>query len=138
MARTLNIFISHSWSYGDDYDRLVKMLNERPDFSYKNYSVPKDDPLHNTPNTQALYNAIKQQMTTCNVVVIMAGKYSTFSKWINLEINIAKTEFAQKKPIVAVRPWGADQVSSVVSKNCDRLVNWNTDSIVNAIREISI
>ncbi len=26
--KTYNIFISHSWSYGDAYDKLVKFMNE--------------------------------------------------------------------------------------------------------------
>ena len=43
---TYNLFISHSWTYGDEYDRLVDMLNAKPYFSYKNYSVPKYNPLH--------------------------------------------------------------------------------------------
>jgi hypothetical protein len=138
MARVFNLFISHSWSYGDDYDRFVKLLRERPYFEYKDFSVPKDDPIHNAPNKSALYAAIKQQMSPCHVVIIMGGKYSTFSDSINMEIEIAQKEFSTKKPILGVRPFGAEQVSSVVSSNCDRLVNWNTDSIVDAIRDISI
>ena len=35
------IFISHAWRYGDDYERLIKLLNEARYFSYYNYSAPK-------------------------------------------------------------------------------------------------
>ena len=35
---TYNLFISHSWTYGDAYDKLVSMLNRAPNFTYKNYS----------------------------------------------------------------------------------------------------
>ena len=49
-----HIFISHSWSYSDQYDRLLELLNQNPDFHYRNYSVPKDDPIHNAPNSQLL------------------------------------------------------------------------------------
>lgn len=51
---TYNLFISHSWTYGDAYDRLVDMLNAKPYFSYKNYSVPKYDPIHNVSNDYQL------------------------------------------------------------------------------------
>ncbi|OPY56750.1 MAG: hypothetical protein A4E55_01950 [Pelotomaculum sp. PtaU1.Bin035] len=44
---TYNLFISHSWTYSDAYDKLIGLLNSDPYFSYKNYSVPKDDPIHN-------------------------------------------------------------------------------------------
>jgi hypothetical protein len=133
--RTRNLFISHSWTYGDAYEKLVKLLDAAPRFSYRNYSVPKDDPVHDAPDMAALYEAIKQQMVFCEVVLVMAGKYATYSKWIQREIRIAKQDYS--KSIVAIRPWANEQVSSVVSDNADRLVGWNTDSIVGAIRELA-
>ncbi len=64
----------------------------------------------------------------------MAGKYATYSKWINKEIHIAKNDF--NKPVVAVCPWGAKQISSVVQDAADEIAKWNTDSIVKAIRSV--
>jgi hypothetical protein len=138
MARKYNIFISHSWSYGDAYEKLSGLLKARQYFDFKDYSVPRDDPIHNAPNSRALYLAIKQQMTPCHVIIIMAGKYTTYSTWIKKEIQIARTEFSTPKPILAVTPWGAQQVSSVVRENADKIARWNTESIVSGIREIAI
>jgi hypothetical protein len=132
--KSRNLFISHSWAYGDAYDKLIDLLDAAPNFVYRNYSVPKDDPVHNAPNIDALHRAIKNQMVFCDVVLIMAGKYATYSKWIQREIQIAKKEY--DKPIVAIRPWANEQVSSVVSEAADLLVGWNTNSIVAAIREL--
>lgn len=39
--KTYRLFISHSWTYGDAYERLVKFFKEHPNFSWKDYSVPK-------------------------------------------------------------------------------------------------
>ena len=130
--KSRNLFISHSWSYGDAYEKLVGFLDAAPNFLYKNYSVPKDDPIHNAPNSAALYKAIKNQIVFCDVILIMAGKYATYSSWIQREIQIAKSDF--NKPIVAIRPWANEQVSTVVSDAADMLVGWNTNSIVSAIR----
>lgn len=129
-----NLFISHSWGYTDAYQKLTSLLDAAPNFRYSNYSVPKDDPVHDAPNADALLEAIKKQMVFCDVVLIMAGKYATYSKWIQREIKIAKRHFI--KPIVAIRPWANEQISSVVAEAADRLVNWNTNSIVSAIREL--
>lgn len=134
--KTYKLFISHSWAYGDAYDKLVKFFNEHPNFSWVDYSVPKNDPIHNAPNETALYNAIKNQMQFVNCVVIMAGVYSTYSKWINKEIEIAKRVFS--KPIVAVEPWGADRTSTIVKNNADEIAKWQSSSIVTAIRNQSI
>ncbi|MCB9887751.1 MAG: TIR domain-containing protein [Planctomycetes bacterium] len=132
--KSRSLFISHSWTYSDAYEKLVDLLDAAPNFIYKNYSVPKDDPVHNAPSVDALYRAIKNQVVFCDVVLIMAGKYATYSKWIQREIQIAKQDFS--KPLVAICPWGTEQVSTVVSAAADRIVRWNTDSIVSAIREL--
>ena len=138
MAKTYDIFISHSWSYSNQYDRLIDFFEEDPYFIYRNYSVPKDDPIHNAPNQTALYEAIKHQIAPSNVVIILAGVYATYSKWIDKEIRISKDEFYQKKPILAVSPWGAERTSQVVRNSADKIVGWNSSSIISAIREISL
>ena len=132
-----NLFISHSWAYSDAYDKLVELLDSASYFSYSNYSVPKDDPIHNAPDSQKLYDAIKEQMSHASVILIMAGKYATYSAWIKKEIKIAKSEFFSPKHIIGIKPWANTQVSSVVNDNADRIVGWNTNSVVTAIRELS-
>lgn len=133
MSKIYNLFISHSWTYSDAHDNLCSLLDDAPRFSYKDYSVPKDDPIHDTSDMQELYDAIRAKMAYASVVLIMAGKYSTFSKWIKREIQCAADDLS--KPIVGIKPWGSTQVSSVVEDNADVMVNWNTKSIVSAIRD---
>ncbi len=134
--RHYNIFISHSWAYGDAYDKLIKMLDADPRFNYKDYSVPKNDPIHNAPNATALSKAIQDQMRFCDVIIILAGVYSTYSSWINKEIAIAQS-FTNSKPILAIEPWASEKTSLVVKNNADKIVKWNTSSIVNGIRELA-
>ncbi len=129
-----NLFISHSWNYSNTYDDLVRLLNNKPYFSYKNYSVPKNDPIHNTNNDYQLKSAIRQQMRPASCVLILAGVYATYSKWINIEIELAKE---LNKKIIAIEPWASKNTSTIVKNSADRIVGWNTDSIVNAIRELS-
>ena len=45
MSNTYNLFISHSWAYGDAYDKLIKLLDIRDYFTSKDFSVPKHDPI---------------------------------------------------------------------------------------------
>ena len=130
-----NLFISHSWSYGDAYDKLVEMLNEAPRFEYKNYSVPKDDPVHDADNAAELLAAIKKQMQYASIVLVMAGKYSTYSKWINEEIAISARGFENPKPLIGITAFGAQQISSTVQKAADEVVKWQSKSIVDAIRK---
>ncbi|MBO8143583.1 MAG: TIR domain-containing protein [Thermodesulfobacterium sp.] len=133
-----NIFLSHSWSYSYAYERLMDLLEKAPYFYFKDYSVPKDDPIHNAPNSQALYEAIKKQMAPCHVILVMAGVYATYSAWIKKEIKIAKTEFKTPKPVIAIKPWAQTRISQFVAENADEIVGWNTNSIVSAIRRLAI
>lgn len=128
---TYNLFISHSWAYGDAYDKLIDMLRAKPYFDFRDYSVPKNDPIHNAPNTYMLREAIRRQMQPASCVLIMAGVYSTYSKWINIEIELANS---LNKKIIAIEPWGSERTSIVVKSAADKIVRWNTDSIVRAIR----
>ena len=134
--RTFNLFISHSWSYSNAYNNLINLLDARPYFSYRNYSVPVDDPIHNASSDAQLRNAIRNQISPSSVVIILAGVYSTYSKWINIEIDLAQSGFAYPKPILAIRPWGSERISSVVRDAADEIVGWNTESVVDAIRRL--
>lgn len=131
-----NIFISHSWSYGSNYNNLVNLLRQNSGFIFKDYSVPKDDPIHNANNDAQLRQAIRDKMGPCSVVIVLAGVYATYSKWINEEIALAKRGFYKAKPTIAVRPRGNERISQTVRDAADRLVGWNTQSVVRAIREV--
>lgn len=132
---TFNLFISHSWAHSDKYDGVITLLNNQvvldEDFNYKNYSVPKDDPIHNADNDKQLRAAIENQMKSASCILILAGVYSTYSKWINIEIELAKK---LNKKIIAIEYWGSEKTSTVVKDNADIIVKWNGASIVKAIK----
>ena len=131
--REYNLFISHSWSYFKDYDCVCDLLDNVSNFNYKNYSVPKDDPIHNAKNEKELRVAIENQMRSVSAVIILAGVYSTYSKWINIEIELAKK---LNKPIIAIEIWGSERTSKIVKDNANKIVGWRGSSIVDAIREL--
>lgn len=128
-----DLFISHSWSYGDAYDKLIKLLNARGNFIYKNYSVPKDDPIHNASSDYQLKQAIRRQIQPASCILILAGVYATYSKWINIEIELAQ---AVHKKIIAIEPWGSLKTSITVKQAADRIVGWNIESVVDAIKQL--
>ncbi len=136
VMKTYNLFISHSWAYSDAYIKLIKMLDTSPRFSYSNYSVSKDNPIHKKGTDKELLAAIKERMQFCDAVLILSGVYSSYSKWILKEINLANSGFTNPKPIIAVQPWGSERTSKVVKDNADKIVGWNSKPIVAAIREV--
>lgn len=135
--KTHHLFISHSWTYGSQYDNLVELLEGRRYFSFVDYSVPRDDPVHDAGSDAELRRAIKRHMAPTSAVLILAGVYATYSKWINKEIDLAEHGFVEPKPIIAIEPWGSERTSVRVKDAADRVVRWNTESIVRAIRELT-
>lgn len=136
--KTYDLFLSHAWRYNDDYYRLEKMLNEALFFYWRNYSVPKHDPLID-PNTSVgkvkLTALLDGQVRPVNCVLILGGMYATYSEWIQKEIEIAKS---YNKPIIGVYPWGQQNMPMVIQNAATELVGWNTNTIVDAIRRNSL
>jgi nuclease len=126
------LFISHSWAYSDTYDRLIHLLDSQK-LNYYNHSIPKNDPVHTNGTDKQLYDAIDAKIRGVSCVLILAGVYSTYSKWIDKEIEIAKR---YAKPIIAIEPWGSERTSKKVKENADKIVKWQGSSIVDAIKEL--
>lgn len=130
MEKTYRLFISHSWAYSDGYQKVIGLLKSQG-INFYDHSVPKNDPIHTNGSDWQLKQAIENKMKGTSCIIIMAGVYSTYSKWINKEIEIAK---AYRKPIIAIEPWASTRTSSVVKANADIIVKWQGVSIAKAIR----
>lgn len=132
----VGVFISHSWSYSNHYDTLSEWIFQKTwsvsgeRLHFIDQSVPKDNPIHNAPNTEALKQQIYARIASSDVVVIPTGMYANYSNWIGKEIAGAA---AYRKPILAVDLWGSQRAASVVSNAARETVGWNSDSVVAGI-----
>ena len=135
--KTYDLFISHAWKHGGDYDRLINLLNEANNFSYRNYSAPEDKPLDIIPNAPKakVKDALDRKIRPVNAVLVVSGMYYNHREWMQYELEKA-TELG--KPIIAIYPWGAQYIPTEVLSLATVAVRWNTDSIVDAIRMFSI
>ncbi len=135
-SHQIHIFISHAWAYSNHYDTLSSWIFKeswsvgQASLNFHDYSVPKNDPIHNASNDTQLKNAIYNQISRSHVIVIPSGMYASYSKWIKKEIEGSK---AYNKPILAVNPFGQQKKSGVVLDNADEAVEWNKKPVINAI-----
>ncbi|KAA3597457.1 MAG: molecular chaperone Tir [Calditrichaeota bacterium] len=132
MSKTYRLFISHSWAYINTYDTIIRFFEEQG-LSYYDHSVPKDDPIHTEGTDSELYDAIESKIRGTSGVIVLAGVYATYSRWIEAEIEIA---LDYDKPIIAVEPWGSERTSRLVKDNADDVVKWQGNKIVDAIKEL--
>ena len=130
MRKSYRLFISHSWSYSDAYDGLIRLLNNQ-NLNYYNHSVPMSDPIHTNGTDSQLYAAIKNKISGTNCVLALAGVYASYSKWIDKEIEISN---AFGKPIIAIEPFASEKTSKIVKENAIEIVKWRGSSIVEAIK----
>ncbi|MBM2716181.1 TIR domain-containing protein [Mesorhizobium caraganae] len=135
----VHVFISHSWAYSGHYDTLSRWIfgqswrigQARIDF--RNYSVPRNDPIVNAPNVRTLREAIYRQIARSHVVVIPTGMYTHYSKWIGKELE---GSLAYDKPILAVDLRGAQRTASVVGNAATKFVSWNSASVAAGIWDL--
>ena len=133
MVKTYKVFISHSWDYVDDLMNLRRLLNNRPYFNAIYEEIPPHEAINSANATYIKYR-IRKRIEESDVVIGMAGMYGSYSEWMNWEIETAKS---MGKPVIAVIPWGQERVAKTMAGQADRIVRWNTESIVSAIRELA-
>lgn len=134
MVKTYRLFISHSWAYGDAYEKIIQFFADQ-NLNYYDHSVPINDPIHTNGTDMQLRDAIDAKIKGTSCVIILAGVYSSYSKWIQKEIEIAKS---YGKPIIAVEPWASEKTSQIVKNNADIIVKWQSKSVVDAIKNYSV
>jgi hypothetical protein len=139
ITRQINVFISHSWAYSNHYNTLADWIFEKnwrvgqTSLNFRDFSVPQSDPVHNAINDSQLKDALYSKISRSHVIVIPTGMYSSYSKWIQKEIDGAGI---YGKPILAVNPWGAQRTSNDVKSASDKVVGWNAKTVIGGIWEL--
>ena len=126
-----NIFISHAWHRSEHYKKVIEWLDDS-EIEYKNYSVPEHDQLDSTTNKE-LKEDLTKQIKPASCIIVLSGMYVRYSDWIEYEIEEA---ILMNKYIIGVKPWGQEKIPSIISENADKMVGWNQNSIINAIKNM--
>ena len=132
--RTYNLFISHAWAYDSAYSSVVDLLQAAKNFQWRNHSAPSNRPVvppGRTVSKGELIEELRSQIRGVHAVIVIAGMYVAHSDWIQAEIDIAN---GWGKPIIGLKPRGAERLPTAVSLAATEMVGWTTDSIVGAVR----
>ncbi|NJE44271.1 TIR domain-containing protein [Massilimicrobiota sp. SW1139] len=132
--RNYHILISHSWDYNSDYETIKGWLNDAKYFMWSNYSVPLSNPL-DVNSKKELKNKLRTRIEKCSCIIILSGMYVSYSEWIDYEIDVA---IELEKPIIGVKPRGQERIPSKVSENANVMVGWNSNSVVQAVRDYAL
>lgn len=130
MVKKYAVFVSHSWDHSDDLNNLHNLLNNRGYFSYDSKEVTKYAPI-NSFNATYIKQRLRERIRNSNIVLALAGIYASHSDWMKWEIETAKELGI---PIIGIIPRGQERISQTVFVNSIVNVRWNTESIIQAIR----
>ncbi|MBX8938850.1 TIR domain-containing protein [Enterococcus gilvus] len=129
--RNYRLLISHSWSYQNHYEKIKEWLNNSSNFEWCNHSISADKP-YDSSTDRELKEKLTRQISGCSAVIVVAGMYTNYSKWIDYEIDEA---LRLNKPIIGLKPWGSERTPTKIAANASVLVAWNSTSLRNAVRE---
>ncbi len=71
-----------------------------------------------------------QAIDDCDALIVLSGLWSENKDLINKHINYAQTF---RKPIIIIRPYGAEEIPVELADVATKVVGWNTACIVDAI-----
>lgn len=130
--KTKNIFVSHQHNDADKIE-VLKSLIGKHGINMRDSSIYESKIKNNATNEQYIkYELIKPQISWAGTVVVLIGKDTAKSDYVNWEI---KTAGEMGKRIVGVYLQGAKEgdVPEELNEYGHALVGWNGDKIVRAI-----
>lgn len=136
-----DVFISHAWEHSERYWGVLGLLDTARKnlrwFDYRNYSVPKHDPITD-PNEKVriakLTGLLKEQIRQASCIIVSAGMYVNKRFWIQKEIDLAREAFSEPKPIIGIHRRCQQRTPQELIDQANEMVNWNSGSLAEAVR----
>ncbi|MBT3552137.1 MAG: hypothetical protein HOO19_11965 [Rhodospirillaceae bacterium] len=127
-----SIFISPGWQIGDDYDRLVKLLNQGLGLNqWQNLSAEQNCQEHRAGGPSA--PVLDELIGRAGVVIVLSGLYQQFRDAIQKETAIA-TRLGI--PILSVVPWGQQSSPEGIRGFAALDLPWACNRICNAVKQL--
>jgi hypothetical protein len=126
----IRVFVTHGWEASDDYLRIFEYLESSRNFFYKNLSAPDKAPPGG--GKEADREELRRQMAQAEAVIALPSLYRQNSELMLFQLTFAK---ASDKPVILMRPFGANQVlPKQLIELTDQVVDWDGRALVDAIK----
>lgn len=114
--RTWKLFISYPM-ISDDYNTFMSRLSSATEaFKWEDITDASDN--------------FASSIDECDVLIVLSGLWEKNMDIISKHISYAQTF---NKPIVIIRPYGAEEIPEDLQDIATKVVGWNTACIVDAI-----
>ncbi|MDP3065126.1 MAG: TIR domain-containing protein [Methanobacteriaceae archaeon] len=117
-----DLFVTHNGEGDEEYITFFQRLLESPDFEFKDHGVPGENEVQK----------LKEQIQPAEVVIVLAGLYNRHQELVKTQVGIA---LEMDKPLILIRPYGAEEVPPELEEVASSVVGWNRVCIVERIEE---
>lgn len=136
MSKRRHVFISHHHADDGTVDALTKLLSQRG-YEIRNSSIRAKPANQRRLDRGEIKDAtikrlLRMKMSWASTVVVIIGRATHSRDWVNWEIEKANS---LGKKIIGVYERGgtAHELPSALYDHATTIVNWNSDSIIDAI-----
>lgn len=133
--KPLDIFVSHSWRYHDDWVRLSSFIDSYKKYNLRNLSLPWHDPaieINKGSGRQIVCGWIEKQILPCHIFILLSSvcemKSSEF--WIKYSLDFAKKN---KKHIIGLPNFESGQFNEYVRNEANELFDWSDLKKINKL-----
>jgi len=133
--RVYDLFITHAWRYHDDWMRVVNLLDQFLDQSWRNFSIPWYDPaldLNSEIGRNLIYRRLEQQIIPSCGVILLSSVHEDKSarKWVEIEVAMAQRH---KKRIIGLPRFGKTSMSPEAAIFADAVSTWDPTHLIAAL-----
>ncbi len=110
--QSFRLFISHSWSYENDYDGIKRLLSSDSTFRWEDKSIDKSNPVKsmaylNRSDLQ-VFRTIEARIRESDCILVPLGMYANARNWIQTEISLAEEAGV---PAIGIQPSNSQRSS---------------------------
>lgn len=132
----INVFVSH---YHEDADRIVNVINliEKKDLiKVRDSSIYEQKEPNNAENPEYIKSLIRPQIDWAGTVIVLIGKETKNSEWVDYEINYAGKN---DKKIIGVFLPGSDDsdIPESFKEHGSALCSYRSESLNNALNDLT-
>ncbi len=132
--KSYGIFISHAWDFHSEYLRLIELLYSIKDFKWYNCTRYQCDIIPDNIDIfhEYLPGLLMEQIQESHCFLLISDLYREHRYWIQKEMDMAGE---LNKPIIAIKSRVENSLPSRIVQSAKEIVEWNPESIVNAIKK---
>jgi hypothetical protein len=88
-VKNYTVFVSHSWDYDKQLKNMKSLIEKKDTITIEYSEVTVDKPI-NSEDTAYIRSVLKNKIINSDVFLVMAGMYTSYSDWMQWEIDTAK------------------------------------------------